>query len=97
MKGVINNMKFQDWLKEQLETDPEFKVEFEKIQSEKILVKKLAEARIEQNLTQQDLAEKAGVKQSHLSRFESGKHTPSWDFVHRVAYGLGKTIHIEVR
>jgi len=87
-------MNIKEYLKEQLETDPEFKVEYEKLQLEKKLVKKLAEARIQQNMTQKELAEKAGVRQSHLSRFESGKHTPSWDFVHRVAYSLGKTVDV---
>ncbi|MCL2177347.1 MAG: helix-turn-helix domain-containing protein [Firmicutes bacterium] len=89
-------MTFQEWKKEQLK-DPIVRLEYEKIQLEKMLAKKLAETRIQQNITQQELADKVGVKQSHLSRFENGKHAPSLEFIQRVASGLGKQLHIEFR
>lgn len=50
--------------------------------------------RKEQNMTQNELAERAGTKKSNISRFESGKYNPTLDFMAKLAEGLGKKIHI---
>lgn len=54
-------------------------------------------ARTEQNITQKELAERLGIKQSNISRLESGNYNPSLDFLKKVAEGLGKELHIELR
>jgi len=40
-------------------------------------------------LTQEALAEKAGLPQSHISKLETGKHSPSSLTLHKIAAALG--------
>jgi transcriptional regulator with XRE-family HTH domain len=47
--------------------------------------------RTEQNMTQPELAEKARIEQSYLSKLENDKATPSFDIINRIAQALGLT------
>ena len=47
--------------------------------------------RTEQTLTQPELAEKARIEQSYLSKVENDKATPSFDIISRIAQALGLT------
>ena len=85
-------MKITDYLEEQLK-DPEFAKVYKEVRAERLLAQRLVEERKHQNLSQRELAKRAGIRQSHLCRFESGEHTPSFEFVRKVASGLGKTIN----
>ncbi len=60
-------MKFKDHLEEQLK-DPEFKSEYEALEPEYEIVRQIIKARSELNLTQRELAERTGIKQSNISR-----------------------------
>ena len=42
-------------------------------------------------LTQPELAEKAGIEQSYLSKLENDKGTPSFDIINRIAQALNLT------
>ncbi len=44
--------------------------------------------RDELNMTQEQLAEKAGLPQSHISRLEVGKHTPTRATIEKIAAAL---------
>lgn len=85
---------FRNFLKENLETDPEFKEIWEKNEEKRKLVKTIIALRIKENLTQRDLAEKMGTNQSAISRLESGKYNPSMDFLMRIAKALNKRVEI---
>lgn len=50
---------------------------------------KIRARRDQAGLTQVQLAEKAGLPQSHLSRIESGKHSPSHATLTKIACALG--------
>jgi DNA-binding XRE family transcriptional regulator len=39
-------------------------------------------------LTQEQLAERSGLPQSHISRIEAGQHTPTWITIERLAKAL---------
>ena len=52
----------------------------------------LKDARIKQRMSQTELAEKSGLKQANIARFESGKHFPTLDTLLRVAKVLGLTL-----
>ena len=54
-------MKFDDYLQEQLK-DPEFKKEWDDIQPEMDVIRAMIDARIEQNLTQKELASGLGMQ-----------------------------------
>ena len=56
----------------------------------------MKQARKEQGITQEMLAEKVGTKKSNISRLESGRYNPSPDFLEKVAGGLGKEIKVKV-
>lgn len=45
--------------------------------------------RAQAGLTQQELAEKAGLRQSHISRLEKGHHSPSGFTLDKIATALG--------
>ena len=89
-------MSFRNDLKERLK-DPEFFREYKALEPEYEIIKQIIITRNEQNLTQKELARRIGIKQSNISRLESGNYNPSLGFLKRVATGLGKELHIEFR
>lgn len=44
--------------------------------------------RIQRNLTQDQVAERAGISQKHLSRIEQGYHNPRFDMIIQIADAL---------
>ena len=52
----------------------------------------LKQAREEKNMTQKQLAEKIGTRQSNIARLESGNYNPSFQFLQRVAKALDKKL-----
>jgi len=54
--------------------------------------KKVRDARAEADLTQEQLAEKTGLPQSHISRIENGKLSPSRKTLERLAKALNKPV-----
>jgi DNA-binding XRE family transcriptional regulator len=65
-----------------------------KIEFEVELIGKLIEVREAKNLTQKQLAEAAGVKQSAIARLESLKSTPQIDTLFRVLTPMGYKLAI---
>lgn len=86
--------EFNDFLNEQLQ-DPEFKKEWEDIQPEMDVIRAMMEARISQNLTQKELAERTGINQADISKLENGTRNPSLKLLKRLADGMGMTLKIE--
>ncbi len=89
-------MKFRDHLKEQLK-DPEFRSEYEALEPEYEIIRQIIIARNELNITQKELADRTGIKQSNISRLEKGTYNPSLKSLKKVAKGLNKELHIEFR
>lgn len=54
--------------------------------------KRIAMLRAEQGMTQQELAEKAGIKREHVSRIEAGKYSVGLKILTNIARALGKDI-----
>lgn len=74
--------------------DPDFNREYEALEPEYRLARSLIEARLKQKLTQQELAEKAGVTQNTITRLESGTTNPTVATLNRVANALGKELRL---
>ncbi|MGQ9608508.1 MAG: helix-turn-helix domain-containing protein [bacterium] len=55
---------------------------------DKTLENKIRNRRLELNLTQAKLAEKAGLTAAAISQFESGLRKPSFDALHKLAHAL---------
>jgi len=45
--------------------------------------------RVRAKLTQTDLAERVGILQSSVSKYESGRQVPRWPLMERIAEALG--------
>ena len=86
-----------DEVRKNLLEDPATQAEYEKLQPRYEAIAVLMKARKEQNITQAELAQRIGTQKSNISRFENGSCNPSLDFLAKVARGLGKELHIELR
>lgn len=87
---------FRKFLDEQLE-DPEFKAEWDALQPELALVQAMIDARKRTGMTQQQLAEKTGISQSDISKFETGGGNPSIKTLQRLAAGMGMILQVEFK
>lgn len=87
-------MRVDDYLQEQLK-DPELKKEWDDIQPEMDVIRAMIDARIEQNLTQKDLAARTGIDQADISKLENGIRNPSLKLLKKLASGLGMRLKIE--
>ena len=74
--------------------DPEYAAEYERLQPEYDIIDAIIAARAEENLTQRELAQRCGMKQSAFARLESGNANPTLETLKRVADGLGKQLRI---
>ena len=75
--------------------DPEFKKAYDDLEPEYEAMKALIGARIESNMTQKQLAEMSGIRQSNISRIESGSCSPTIATLQKLALAMGKKLHIE--
>jgi ribosome-binding protein aMBF1 (putative translation factor) len=87
---------YDDYKNEQLK-NPDFKREYDALAAEYELREQIITARQSCNLTQKQLAELIGTKQSNISRLERGDQNPTIDLLQKLAAGLGKELHIEFR
>lgn len=86
--------EFQEVLEEQLQDD-EFRKECEDVQPEMDVIRAMVDARISQNLTQKELAERTGINQADISKLENGTRNPSLKLLKRLADGMGMTLKLE--
>ena len=84
------HLDFEVWEQEALK-DPKLRAEYDKLQPQFAILR----ARIEKRLTQKELAQKIGTKQSVISRLESGRANPSVAFLKKLAQALNS--HLEIR
>ena len=56
-------------------------------------VSKIKVARVQLDLTQQQLAEKVGVTRQTISLIEKGKYNPSLDLCLKICYAVDKTLN----
>ncbi|MCK8825317.1 helix-turn-helix transcriptional regulator [Fuchsiella alkaliacetigena] len=81
-------------VKELLMQSPEVKKEYENLNTLYEIKKQIIKLRLEQGLSQKELAEKVGTKQSAISRLENDDYNPSVEFLSKVAHALGKKLKI---
>jgi len=74
----------------------EVKNELKMNEAEYKIIEEIIMARKEKNLTQRDLAELIGTKQSNISRLESGNYNPSLDLLNRIALAVGKELEVRM-
>lgn len=89
-------MNHQD-MKRQLLQNPDVKDEYEKLKVLYDIKREIIKLRIEQGLSQKELAAKVGTRQSAISRLESGEYNPSIEFLNKVAHALGKELEVKFK
>ena len=87
-------MKHRDYVQHQLDTDPEFRAEYEALKRESHFRRSLMRARLDAGLTQDQLAERIGTKQPAIARLESGSAKPSFDMLQRLATALNVSFEV---
>lgn len=80
--------------KRKLLADQEVRQHYDGLKSEYQLIRSIINARLKKNMSQQELAQKVGTRQSAISRLESGNINPSVKFLQKVAHALGTHLMI---
>jgi ribosome-binding protein aMBF1 (putative translation factor) len=80
--------KFSEYKHKKLQ-DPEFKKEYDALESEFDIIQAMIDARKQSGLTQKELAEKTGINQADISKLENGTANPSIRTLRRLADGMG--------
>jgi len=90
-------MTLKEYKEQFLRDDSKFRAEYEVLAPQYELIDAVITARIEKKITQAELAERADIKQSTISRFESGNYSPSLEFLQKIAEALDKQLDITLR
>ena len=81
------------YLDKQLE-NPAFRKEYEASREDFEVARALIAARLDAHLTQKELAQKSGIRQSNISRIENGNSSPTVSTLQALANGMGKKLKI---
>lgn len=90
-------MTYKEYKKNALASNPELRKEYDALAPQYAIIDAVIAARIEKQMTQAELAERADTKQSNISRFESGNYNPSVEFLQKIAGALDKQLEITLR
>lgn len=88
------HLDFEVWERESLK-NPKVKAEYDKLQPEFAMIQAVIDVRVKKGVTQKELAERVGTKQSVISRLESGRANPSFAFLKKIALALNS--HLEIK
>ena len=86
---------FKTFKKQSLQ-DPQVRREYALLAAEFSIAKSVIEKRMNMSMTQKELAQKVGTKQSAISRLESGRYNPSLAFLQKVATALNSELKIQL-
>ena len=88
-------MKIDDFFNELIDENEELKNSIELIDVKYKVIQALYSFRKANSLSQKDFAEKIGVKQQAISRFEKGEIDPRLSFIEKVLQGINSEVIIE--
>jgi len=77
--------------------DPEVKRAYDALEAEYQAISKIIELRLKKKMTQKELAEKIGTKQSAVSRFENNLSNPTISFLAKIASAFNKKLVIDFK
>ncbi len=75
---------------------PGFKREYDALELEFSIIEQVIRKRLKKGLTQKQLADKIGTKQSAIARLEGGNTNPSVAFLEKVSKALGSKLQISI-
>lgn len=79
-------------LEQELLQNPDIQAEVEALRPEHELARQIIKFRLSKKLTQAELAEMAGLKQSYVARLESGTANPTLESLNKVGKVLDKRL-----
>ena len=85
--------KFSEYREKKLQ-EPEFRKEYDALESEFDIIQAMIDARKQSGLTQKELAERTGINQADISKLENGTANPSIRTLRRLADGMGMKIKL---
>lgn len=75
--------------------EPAFAAEWDTLEPEEQIVRAIIEGREENHLTLEQLADVTGIRQTNISKLESGTANPSLRTLKRLAAGMGMKLKLE--
>ena len=95
MKGRIQVMRnSMDYIYS--EGDQKIIIEVEQRDTRHSIIEQYVQCRKMQGITQAELAKRAGVPRTNITRFESGKYNPSLELLVRIAAALGMSLQMQL-
>ena len=95
-KTIRKNWSTWEDHRRELMKDPSVIKAYKEFQPEFAIIEKIIRARINEGITQKELANKMKTKQSAISRLESGDANPSLNFLKRLAEALDSRLEIHL-
>lgn len=93
--GEYKPVSHTEVLKKALKS-PAFKKAYDALEPEYAIIRAILKKRIENKMSQGDLARKLGTKQSAISRLESGTYNPTLSFLKKLSTALGGKLEIKI-
>lgn len=84
---------FKDDLKKRLQ-DPQFKKEYDSLETEYKIIQAVIDARKKLNLTQKELSDRSGIDQADISRIERGLANPTLKLLQKLAHGMDMDLEL---
>lgn len=91
----MNKKNYKQFKKELLK-DEQIRQSYEMLGPEFAVIEMIIRKRIKKGLSQSELAQKIGTKQSAIARFESGNYNPTLSFLQKVVDGLDTKLKISL-
>lgn len=89
-------MKNFNELKKELLKNKKVAKEYEKLTPRYHIISELIAARLKKGLTQKELADKIGTKQSAIARLEAGNVNPTLGFIEKAASVMGYKLKVSL-
>lgn len=89
-------MKSWKQLRSELLQNKAVKKEYDKLIPRYEVISKLISVRVKRGITQKELAQRIGTKQSAIARFEAGNINPSLGFLEKMAEVMGYKLTINL-
>ncbi len=83
-------------LDEEFQRDAKCREEVERIRPAFELAERMIRLRVQAGLTQERLAQRAGMMQSEIARLESGRFSPTWLTLSRILDAVGATVEVRM-
>jgi transcriptional regulator with XRE-family HTH domain len=80
---------------EQRLKNPQFREEYEQLESDFVIMQALIDARKKLGLTQQQLAQRTKINQADISKIEKGISNPSLNTLKKLAKGMHMRLQIK--